>query len=150
MCSKGVGNGLKHWKLIFTLLSSGHFWTKFGYVSDIPVIPLWCHCARRNTFGCTMVILNFIKFVWTVFENYGREKKRHECISSGKFIRVLMKRKPIYIEENQDCLQKTDSMNNRYTCVRLCQAQLILIFSLLQRHGVKNWKNFVENEISKG
>ena len=68
----------------------GHFWTNFGYVSQIPVMQFWCHCAHRSTFGCRMPVLNCIKIVWTVLQTFEifiarSGEKRHECINSRKY-----------------------------------------------------------------
>ena len=46
----------------------GHFWVNLGYVSHIPVIRFWCLCARRRPLGFRMTVQNFVKFLWTDFE----------------------------------------------------------------------------------
>ena len=45
---------------------------------------------KQGPFGCRIIVLNFTRIVWTVFEKFeifmkGREKKQHDCLSSRKF-----------------------------------------------------------------
>ena len=94
-----------------TLLSFGHFWTNFGYVSHILVIRFWCHFARRSTFGCRMTAKfhkNCMDSFWQIWNFHWKVgRKRYDCVSSRNFFPTP--KKICYVVE--DCRKKKKQFN---------------------------------------
>ena len=52
--------------------------TNYGYVSHIPAIRFWCHCTYRTLIWCKIIVENFVRIAWTVFEKK-RKKSKNGC-----------------------------------------------------------------------